>query len=95
MTYCTLSLVEKCFPDTVLSKDLGRFAPLPGIRALLDSQVVEPSMALLTDPVPLPRAIQIFRKAPLVERPLGAASYALWWFREQAKLFLIGRARQK
>ena len=38
-----------------------------------------PSLALLQKPDMLPRHVQLFRKALLVDRPLGGGGYLLEW----------------
>ena len=55
------------------------FEPALPVRRLLEKFVLEKSMGLLASPKRLPRPIQIFRKALLVDRLSGALSY-LWWY---------------
>ena len=45
------------------------------------ARVVQPSLALIKKPDLLPRPVQLFRKALLVDRPLGAVGYLFGWCR--------------
>jgi hypothetical protein len=83
MSWCALRLLDLCFPGALCPADLARFAPRAPVRALLERLVVGPSIALLAQPGPLPRAEQLLRKSLLVERPIGALSYLGWYLQNR------------
>jgi hypothetical protein len=55
------------------------FEPAMPVRFALDRLVVVPSIELLAIPEPLPRTVQLFRKALLVDRLSNAVSYLAWY----------------
>ena len=86
MTGCSLRLLEICFSGTIAEADMKRFAPIMPRARVLERFIVRPSLALLQEPNPelMPRHVQLFRKALLVDRPLGAARYLLAWAKQKA-----------
>ncbi len=81
MLWCAMRLLETCFPGTMESRDLERFKPFAPRAALLERAVVQPSLALLEKPDMLPRSVQLFRKALLVDRPVASLGYLFEWCR--------------
>ncbi len=80
--WCAARIMEEVEPRPAAG--YGRpladmLAPAPGVRFALERFVVGPSVELLVRPGLLPRPVQLFRKALLVDRLLVALSY-LWWY---------------
>jgi len=85
MTWCSLRLLEICFPGTIAEAGMKRFAPNMPRARVLERFIVRPSLSLLQNPNPnlIPRHVQLFRKALMVDRPLGAGRYFLLWIKSK------------
>jgi hypothetical protein len=101
MTWCSLRLLEICFPENIGSEftvhgsqlkikskeiivkksEIDLFKPIMPRARVLERSVIRPSLLLLQNPDPklMPRHIQLFRKALMVDRPVGAVKYFLLW----------------
>jgi len=108
MTWCSLRLLEICFPGTLKEDDMKRFAPVVPRARMLERFIVQPSIELLqnssNDRRPptaasgpygptarrdrskrMTRKIQLFRKALMVDRPVGAVKYFLLWAKNKVR----------
>lgn len=87
MVWCALQLFVCCFPQ-VLSKYKQRlFEPSLPIRSILRHFVIDPSISLLEYPGQLPRHVQLFRKALLMDSPANGLFYTWWYVRENLGAF--------
>ena len=77
--WCAMRITNWCFEDTFSKDMLAMFEPQQVVKPLLEKYVIEPSIESLTDPGFLPRHVQLFRKALLVDSLKNAASYLLWY----------------
>ena len=85
MTWCSLKLMEMCFPGSLPENELDRLAPSAFWRVVLNALVIGPSVELLASRAGIPRSKSLLRKALLMERVSAMPSYA-WWY-AKAKLF--------
>jgi hypothetical protein len=86
-TNCTRS-IRWCDMRDGFASLRRELTPSPPLRILLEKFVIAPSIPLLTSPGPLPRPVQLLRKALLVDRTAGAVSYLLWYLKSNARLRL-------
>lgn len=65
------------------------FEPAWPMNELLENLVVRPSLDLLVNPAPLPRPVQLLRKALLVDSLRNAASYLAWYLRANVQMLFF------
>ena len=91
MLFCSLRLYQICYPKNLPEETLDLFRPNPVIVAILEEVVIAPSAQVLLEPGLLFRPVQLVRKALMVERPIEAIRYFLWYLAAEAQGRLLGK----
>jgi len=91
MLFCSLRLYQICYPESLPEETLDLFRPHPVIVAILEKLVIAPSAGVLLEPGLLFRPVQLVRKALMVEGPIEAMRYFLWYLAAEAQGRMIGK----